>query len=323
MKMIIGCLVLGVYLSYFGFVFLIPFLKEKKLGQSIRIDGPKEHLKKAGTPTLGGSLVVLIGFFTYFLISIALKRPLLTYNNLLLWVTILGYFVIGFIDDYRNIHFHNNEGIKPLTKIIMQIFVGLLSYLFYHLSGYNNEIILFGKSINIFFIYGVWLVLVIMATSNAVNITDGIDGLASGLVFIAFAAFAIIAYKNDNSDITLLLVSFMVSLISFMIFNLHPAKIFMGNTGSMSFGAILAITALILKKELILLLIGLPFVIETLSVIIQVTYFKLTKGKRVFPMAPLHHTFEYYGMNEWQIDLLFWSVGLLCGILGVALNGIL
>lgn len=323
MKMIIGCLVLGIYLSYFGFVFLIPFLKEKKLGQSIRVDGPKAHLKKAGTPTLGGAVVVLIGLFTYFLISIALKRPILTFNNAFIFICIFGYFLIGFVDDYRNLYFHHNEGIKPLTKILLQLLVGIIGYLFYRLAGYDNNVIVFGKSLNLGSFFGLWIILVLTATTNAVNITDGIDGLAAGLVFIAFASFSVIAYANSNTEIALLLVSFMVSLISFMIFNFHPAKIFMGNTGSMSFGALLAVSAVILRKELLLILIGLPFVIETFSVILQVSYFKITKGKRVLPMAPLHHSLEYWGLNEWQIDILMWSVALLTGILGVVLNGLL
>ena len=187
-------------------------------------------------------------------------------------------------------------------------------------NNHSTVINIFGLKFDFTFVYGLFIVIFLSGTTNAVNLTDGLDGLASGTIITILIGTAIYAYYVNNTNILVLSVVSIIFIIGFMFYNIHPAKIFMGNTGSMILGAIIAVIFIILKIEFLLLVMGMVLVIETLSDIIQVLYFKLTKGKRVFKMAPLHHHFELCGYSEWQIDLIFWMFSLVMSLVGVIIG---
>lgn len=301
-------ILISLYVSYFMYSYLIPKLRKKKIGQNVRLDGPTSHYYKKGTPTFGGVVIVSIALFCLVCLLIEYKELIYFKNIVIIMVSIVGYGTIGFIDDYRNIKYHKNEGIKPLTKLIMQIGMALIVYLLLMYYGHSPTLNFFDIKINLGILYPLWIIFFMLGTTNAVNITDGIDGLASGVVAIVLILFSIITYFSGYIDLTFAIISFVTALIGFMLFNLPPAKIFMGNTGSMAIGGMIGVTAILLKSELVMSIACIFPIIETLSVILQVLYFKATKGKRLFPMAPLHHSFEKWGLTEWMIDILSWSI---------------
>lgn len=303
-----------VYLIY------IPLLKKEKISQAIREDGPKKHLIKYGTPTMGGVIFGIFIIFCYLLVLFITKQPIFNYQNLLIIISIIGYGLIGFIDDYLIVVRHNNKGIKPNLKFILQLIVALVIYTILIINNHDSTINFFGKIINLSFFYGVFLMFFFSATANAVNLTDGIDGLASGVIITILLGTTIYSYLISNSEILLLSIVSIVTILGFMFFNINPAKIFMGNTGSMILGGLIACIFTILKIEFLLLIMGCALVIETLSDIIQVSYFKITHGKRIFKMAPLHHHLELLNYSEWQIDLIFWSFNLVMSLIGVILG---
>lgn len=300
-----------VYLLY------IPLLKKQKIAQSIREDGPKKHLKKHGTPTMGGIIFGLFIIICYLLALFITNQKIFTYQNLLITISIIGYGLIGFIDDYLIVIKHNNKGIKPNLKFILQLLIALIIYGILIINNHDSTINFFGKTINLSFFYGVFLMFFFSATANAVNLTDGIDGLASGIIITILLGTTIYAYLTLHFEILLLSIVSIVTILGFMFFNINPAKIFMGNTGSMILGGLIACIFIILKVEFLLLIMGCALVIETLSDIIQIVYFKITHGKRVFKMAPLHHHLELLNYSEWQIDLIFWSFSLVMSLIGV------
>lgn len=303
-----------VYLLY------IPFLKKEKISQSIREDGPQKHLAKHGTPTMGGVIFGIFIIFCYLLVLLITKLPVFTYQNLLIIISIIGYGLIGFIDDYLIVVRHNNAGLKPNLKFILQLIVALIIYGLLIINNHDSTISFFGKTISLSFFYGVFLMFFYSATANAVNLTDGIDGLASGIIITILLGIAIYSYLISNAEILLLSLVSIVTILGFMFFNINPAKIFMGNTGSMILGGLISCIFMVLKVEFLLLIMGSALVIETLSDIIQVTYFKITHGKRIFKMAPFHHHLELLNYSEWQIDLIFWSFSLVMSLIGVILG---
>lgn len=301
--------ILSFSITAFLFILGIPILRKIKIGQSIREDGPSNHFIKQGTPTMGG-IIILIGFSISFIIFGSLNLQLNIYNILKFLIPCYIYLIIGLIDDCLIVFKHDNKGITPKLKILLQV-MGILIYYLIFLKNYNTRINLIITKIDLKRFYFIFVLLIFVSTTNAVNLTDGLDGLASGLLIISFIGTTIIGIiKNDNS-IVLFSVVVTAALLSFLVFNYNPAKIFMGNAGSLMFGAILATIMVLLEEELMLLIIGFVFVVETLSVIIQVLYFKMTKGKRIFLMAPLHHHYEKKGNNEVTIVLLFWILGLI------------
>ncbi|AVQ32783.1 phospho-N-acetylmuramoyl-pentapeptide-transferase [Staphylococcus muscae] len=297
---------------------LIPTLKRMKFGQSIREEGPQSHMKKTGTPTMGGLTFLIGAIVTTIIASIFVEpaSPLL----LLLFVTI-GFGLIGFIDDYIIVVKKNNQGLTSKQKFLAQIAIAVIFFIV--AKGFNA--VEFSTDINLPFTdatiplsyaYVLFIVFWQVGFSNAVNLTDGLDGLATGLSIIGFTMYAIMSFVLDQPAIGLFCIIMVAALAGFLPYNINPAKVFMGDTGSLALGGIFATISIMLNQELSLLFIGLVFVLETLSVMIQVTSFKLT-GKRVFKMSPLHHHFELEGWSEWKVVTVFWTVGLITGLIGL------
>ena len=325
-KSVIAILIGFSFSVIFGIIF-IPFIKKKGANQTISIYLNKAHRNKKGTPTMGG-IIFIIPTIIITSILIFTNKIHLSYNLIIILFTLISYFLIGFIDDYLIIKNHNNKGLSIWQKFVMQFIVATIFFYLFMKSG--NEPLLWIHSLhfklNIGFLYGIFILFILTASSNAVNITDGLDGLAAGLSAICFITFGIISWNTGwllgFQDIAVLAFIITGTLLGFLIFNINPAKIFMGDTGSLALGATLGAYAIITRHELLLILIGLVFVIETLSCIIQIIYFKLTK-KRFFPMTPIHHTFEKKGMKENDIVRLFWLIGLISCLISLIYGVIL
>lgn len=303
-------------------LYLIPKLRKMKANQSLSIYLEERHKEKKGTPTMGG-LIFILPTIVSMIALFFMKKITFSYNLLIVIFTFLGYALIGFIDDYLIIKRHNNKGLTENQKMIMQIIIAIVFFYLFMTSG--NEPLLWVHTLNfkwdIGWFYGVFILFILTASSNAVNITDGLDGLAGGLSVIAFLAFGLIAWNTGwlagYEDIAIFCFILIGSLLGFLIFNVKPAKVFMGDTGSLSLGATLGTLAILTRHELLLVIIGIVFVIETLSCIIQIGYYKLTK-KRFFKMAPLHHGLEKEGWKETDIVKLFWVIGLIGAMVSIA-----
>ncbi len=277
-------------------------------------------------------IALLIGFiFSTIVITVLLilfNKINFSYSLLIIMFSFLGYGLIGFIDDYIIVVKNNNKGLSESLKLIMQLIIAIGFFYLFMLEG--NEPLLWVHAlnikINIGWLYGLFILLVLVSSSNAVNITDGLDGLAGGLSAICFLSFGLIAWNtgwlNGYEDISIFIFVLLGSLLGFLVFNTHPAKIFMGDTGSLCLGATLGSLAIITRHELLLIIIGIVFVIETITCVIQRIYYKFTK-RRIFPMTPIHHTFEKLGWDEKDIVKLFWIVGAIGAMLGIALGVLL
>lgn len=300
---------------------LIPILKQFKINQNLSIYLSGKHKNKKNTPTMGGLIFIISTILTIIILFI-LKKIDISYNFIIVIFVFLGYSLIGFIDDYLIIKRKNNNGLSELSKLLLQVIIAII--FFYLFLKANNEPLLWVHSLNIkmdiSWYYGLFILFVLVASSNAVNLTDGLDGLAGGLSIISFLTFGIISFYTGwlEGYIEIALFCFILvgGLLGFLVFNTNPAKIFMGDTGSLALGASLGTIAILTRHELLLILIGIVFVIETLTCLIQRYYYKLTK-KRIFPMTPIHHTFEKLGWNERDIVKLFWIVGLLGSMLAI------
>lgn len=297
----------------------IPLLKRMKFGQSIRKEGPQSHMQKTGTPTMGG-LTFLIPIILSSIVLLFVVED--TATIIVMLIVTIGFGLIGFIDDYIIVVKKQNEGLSTKQKFLAQIVISIIIYFFLiNIEGIESQISIPGTSIDIplGFLFVLWIIFWQVGFSNAVNLTDGLDGLATGLSIIAFASFLVIAIYMDDFEMSLFLLIVIGSLLGFLIYNKHKAKLFMGDTGSLALGGMLATVSIMLNESLLLLIIGIVFVIETASVILQVASFKLT-GKRIFKMTPIHHHFELIGWSEWKIAIVFWSVGLLFGLIGIWLG---
>ncbi len=309
-----------------GFL-IIPFLKKKKLDQILNRYLEETHKKKSGTPTIGG-IIFILPTILIILFLLLLNIIELNYSLLIVLFTFLSYSLIGFIDDYLIIIKNNNNGLSESSKFVLQLFVAVIFFYLFMKAG--NEPLLWIHTINlrldIGWLYGLFILFVLVASSNAVNLTDGLDGLAGGLSIIAFLTFGIIAYDTGwlegYESVALFCFALVGSILGFLVFNSNPAKIFMGDTGSLALGATLGSIAIVTRHELLLVLIGIVFVIETLSCIIQRTYYKFTK-KRLFLMTPIHHSFEKKGWDEHDIVKLFWIVGLIASLLALTFGVII
>ena len=294
----------------------IPLLRRLKFGQSIREEGPKSHQAKTGTPTLGGIMIVLSILITAS--TMALKYATLNTEILSLLFVLFGFALLGFLDDFIIIVKKRNLGLTSKQKLIGQI---VISIIFYFVLTWND----FSTSVSIPFTdfsidlgwgYALFIIFWLVGFSNATNLTDGLDGLLSGTAAIAFGAFAIIAWSQSNVEVTIFSMAVVGAVLGFLVFNANPAKVFMGDTGSLALGGAIAAISILTKTEFILLIIGGVFVAETLSVILQVISFKTT-GKRIFKMSPLHHHYELSGWSEWKVVVVFWSACIVFAIIGV------
>ena len=318
LTIIIASFVLTVILAPIG----IPLLRRLKFGQSIREEGPKSHMKKAGTPTMGGLIFLLAIIIST--IAVAVIFDLFTTQTVVLLLVLVGFGIIGFLDDGLKVIFKRNLGLTSLQKLIGQIAIAIAAFLLLRLGSFDTAISIpyTDLSIDLGVFYVAFLIFWLVGFSNAVNLTDGLDGLVSGTASIAFAAFGVIALFNEQADIALFAFAVTGALLGFLIFNANPAKVFMGDTGSLALGGALAMISVLVKQEVLLLLIGLVFVIETLSVILQVGSFKLRK-KRIFKMSPIHHHFELSGWSEWKVVIVFWSTGLVVALIAVLAEALL
>jgi phospho-N-acetylmuramoyl-pentapeptide-transferase len=292
---------------------LIPVLRRLKFGQSIREEGPRSHQAKAGTPTMGGLLILA-----------ALVLPVILFAGrsaevwLALFVT-LGHGLIGFLDDYIKVVLKRNLGLRAREKILGQIVMAVaLAYIAttYFGRGTDLWIPFLGANIDFGPLYYILIFFVLLGTTNAVNLTDGLDGLAAGTTTIAAAAYAVIALAFGKEPLAVFCLALAGATLGFLRYNAHPAKVFMGDTGSLALGGALAAVAVLTKTELLLVVVGGVFVIEALSVIIQVISFKTT-GKRVFRMSPIHHHFELGGWPETKVVAVFWLAGAVFAVLSL------
>lgn len=307
------CLIIGFILSTIAGCILIPFLRKFKLNQTLNIYLRQSHSLKQGTPTMGGFIFIIPPLLAIIILTIIGKIKI-SYNFIVVIFTFICYSLIGFIDDFLIIKEGNNKGLSEKAKLILQIVVALIFFYLFMKAG--NEPLLwihsFGIKWHIGWFYGIFILFILVASSNAVNLTDGLDGLAGGLSFLAFMTFGILSlnagWLNGYEEIAIFCFLLSGSLLGFLIFNSYPAKVFMGDTGSLSLGATLGAISIITRHELLLTIVGFVFVIETLSCIIQRIYFKFTK-KRIFPMTPIHHSFEKKGFKEQDIIKIFWIAG--------------
>ena len=297
----------------------IPFLRRLKFGQSIREEGPKSHMKKTGTPTMGGVMIVVSIVITSIIMVKKFNTGSIGYELWLLIFVLVGYGILGFLDDFIKVAMKRNLGLTSKQKMVGQIVIALVFYFILRYQGFSTYIQIPGTNIQweLGWAYALLIIFMLVGASNAVNLTDGLDGLLAGTAAIAFGAFGVLAwYGIPQSEVTIFALAAVGALLGFLVFNAHPAKVFMGDTGSLALGAAIAAVAILTKLEIILVIIGGVFVIETLSVIIQVISFKTT-GKRVFKMSPLHHHYELSGWSEWRVVTTFWLVGLIFATLGI------
>jgi len=298
---------------------LIPILHRLKFGQEIREEGPKSHMAKQGTPTMGGIAFVLATLLTMFIL-----RPsfILSPNGRAITIVFIGFFAIGLLDDCLIVVKKQNEGLSPKLKLLLQALVTLILVVTYQQRFFNPDftsiMLFYNFSINLHQLYIVFALIMFVGYSNAINFTDGLDGLSSITVAIALAFMSFIAYDQQQTVVLIYICALIGALLGFFIFNKKPAKIFMGDTGSLALGGFYAVVALLLKAEIISLIIGFVFVAEMLSVVMQILYFKKT-GRRLFRMAPIHHHFEEGSLKEQGTVLLFYILGFLFGLLGVVL----
>ncbi len=319
-KSVLG-LMLGFVLSLIAAVILIPILKKLKVGQSVSKLINERHLKKDGTPTIGGLIFIIP---TILIMVILHLRGSIEFNAnlIILMFVFLAYGALGFVDDFLKVKFHNNKGLSIVSKLIFQTIIALVFYIIYRNNGGDSNLVISSLGIDwsLGWVFGVFILLVLVGTTNAVNISDGLDGLAGGLSVVAILAYGVIAWGSKwilgYQEIAIFAFVLAGAILGFLVFNTHPAKVFMGDTGSLALGGALATIAILTKHELSLLLIGGVFVIETLSSAIQIIAIRKFH-KKVFLKAPLHHHFEELGWEETDIVKLFWVVGLFLAMVGI------
>lgn len=314
-------LMIGFIASTFFGLIIIPFLKKIKAGQNINVY-VEAHQSKNGTPTMGGIIFIIPTLLTT-LFLLFTKKIEFSVNLLIILFVFVSYGIIGFLDDYLSIKRKTNKGLTQTQKIILQVIVALVFYVLY--SRYTQadsylRISLLHLNLNLKWFYGVFILFLLVGSSNAVNLTDGLDGLAGGLSVIAFLAFGLIAWGSwwieGYQDMGIFCFILVGCVLGFLVFNTHPAKVFMGDTGSLTLGATLATVAILTAHEISLAVVGGVFVIETLSVIIQI-FSVIVLKRRVFLMSPIHHHFERLGWKENDIVKLFWIIGLILGLLAL------
>ena len=295
----------------------IPMLARFKFGQTVRDEGPQSHLAKNGTPTMGGVMMIVAILIT------GLTRATISKGLIVGLICIVGFGFVGFLDDFIKIKMKRSLGLKAYQKIILQFALALyIAYYQYSASPSATQLVIpfTNHIINLGIWYIPFMIIFIIGTVNAVNLTDGLDGLASGVTLIVSCFFILFAVSISNSDVAILAAATAGACLGFLGFNSYPAKVFMGDTGSMALGGAVVAFATLTNSPLLIVIVGFIYLAEALSVMIQVTYFKLTNGKRIFKMAPLHHHFEQCGWPETRVVFIFWiATVVLCwiGVLAV------
>ena len=312
----ISLLLVAFFLTVLMLPRLIKYLHVLKFGQAIREEGPQSHMHKKGTPTMGG-ISFIVSIVISLIVAMFLDSGNIQYYILFIYTTI-SFSVIGYIDDMLIVVKKKNDGLAPRKKLVLQILFSVIFYIlvtfiykdinYIHIPGFDYKF-------NISYLYLIFLVFWQTGFSNAVNLTDGLDGLATSVTIITTSTFALLAYKENNFPVLVFCLTIVGALLGFLKFNRNPAKIFMGDTGSLALGGILAAISVILHKEIAFLFIGLVYILETLSVIIQVAYFKKT-GKRIFKMSPLHHHFELSGYGEVKTVYIFVAIAVTSSAIG-------
>lgn len=314
-------LMIGFILSIITGIILVPLLKKIKAGQTLSTYLEKKHREKEGTPTMGG-LIFIIPTILSIVLLLLWNKIEFSSNLFIVIFVFLAYALLGFIDDFLIIRGHNNEGLTEFQKLAGQILIALIFFFIYMKSGADTtlEIYTLGIEIDFKWFYGIFLLFMLVASSNAVNITDGLDGLAGGLSLIAFLTFALISANSPaiegTGDISVFCFVLVGCLLGFLAFNSRPAKVFMGDTGSLALGGTLATIAIITKHELTFIFVAGVFIFETLVCLIQIismVYFH----KKVFLMTPFHHHLEKLGWNERDIVIVFWCIGLLLSMAAI------
>lgn len=294
----------------------IPVLK-RKAGQNIREDGPQSHLSKAGTPSMGGIAIIIAASLTT--IGAAVMGKIDGLGCAIILLVFVGFGLIGFFDDYLKVIKKNNLGLRAYQKFGLQTILSVILavYLANYTEGSTSVYI---PVADIYVNFGIWyipfVVFVVLAMTNAVNLTDGLDGLASGVTAFISLFFAVAGFTYGIVTGAYFCSAMCGACLGFLVFNRNPAKVFMGDTGSLALGGGLAAAAILMKLELLLPIVGLLYVIEALSVVLQVGYFKISGGKRIFKMAPIHHHFEKCGFSEVQVVAGFWIFAVLCCVAG-------
>ena len=319
-KTILG-IMLGFVISLVTGLIVIPILRKNNIGQKTSRLINLRHIKKDGTPTLGGIIFILPTIIS--IILLCLKGSIsLNHNLIILIFVFLSYGLLGFIDDYLKLKYKNNKGISINIKLLAQLLIAIIFYIIYKYNGGLTDltISLFGFKIQLGYFFGLFILFLLVGTTNAVNITDGLDGLCGGLSAIAFFSYGVISWGSywisGYQEIAIFCFILVGSILGFLVFNTHPAKVFMGDTGSLALGGALATTAILTRHEISLAIIGGVFVIETLSSLIQIVSIRRFK-KKVFLKAPIHHHFEQLNWSETDIVKLFWIAGFMLGMLGI------
>lgn len=310
-------IMLGFLSSVILGLFLIPVLKKLHIGQKISIFVGESHRKKEGTPTFGGLIFIVPAIATTIYLLLSDRIPY-TSNLGIVLLVFLGYACIGFLDDFLSIRKGNNEGLTTYQKLFMQVLIAIGFFYIYMRNGGQTSWVVgtLGIDIELGWLYGLLILFVLVGASNAVNLTDGLDGLAGGLSAIAFIAFSLISLMVGFEDIGIFSLILVGCLMGFLTYNTHPAKVFMGDTGSLALGAAMGAIAILTHRELTLLVVAGIFVLETLSVIIQ-TFWVQVFHKKLFLMTPVHHHFEKLGWQEQDIVKLFWVAGLILAMAGI------
>lgn len=328
MDIVLYCLAIVIAAVITGLLgyFMVPFLHKIKFGQTIREVGPSWHKNKQGTPTMGG-LMFIIGSSVAAVICIAFLWLNGGAETQLMFVKVMagalmavGFGIVGFLDDYISIKKHRNLGLTEIQKLILQFIIVGAYLLSVALAGGTTETVIpFLGSVDLGFFYYILAAVFIVGMVNAVNFTDGIDGLNTSVTLVVALVFSVIAMLLNRVGLSLYAAAIVGAMIGFLFWNANPAKVFMGDTGSLFLGGAVCALAFGVDMPILLILIGIIYIVEILSVVLQVTYFKISHGKRIFKMAPIHHHFEMCGWNENKICFVFSGVTLLAGILGVLL----
>ena len=328
MDIVLYCLAIVIAAVITGLLgyFMVPFLHKIKFGQTIREVGPSWHKNKQGTPTMGG-LMFIIGSSVAAVICIAFlwlnggaETQLMLVKVMAGALMAVGFGIVGFLDDYISIKKHRNLGLTEIQKLILQFIIVGAYLLSVALAGGTTETVIpFLGSVDLGFFYYILAAVFIVGMVNAVNFTDGIDGLNTSVTLVVALVFSVIAMLLNRVGLSLYAAAIVGAMIGFLFWNANPAKVFMGDTGSLFLGGAVCALAFGVDMPILLILIGIIYIVEILSVVLQVTYFKISHGKRIFKMAPIHHHFEMCGWNENKICFVFSGVTLLAGILGVLL----
>lgn len=314
-------LMIGFILAIISGTIIIPLMKRKKVEQHQNIFLRGQHDNKSGTPTMGGFIFIIPTVITLIILLVT-KRLVWSDNLFIILFVFLSYALIGYVDDKLIVKRGNNVGLTEMQKIFAQLVVALVTFYFFMKNGHEPQLYIYslGIKIKMGWFYGLFILFILVASSNAVNITDGLDGLAGGLSLIVFLALGLITWNSSwvsgNVEIAIFCFILVGGILGFLFFNTYPAKIFMGDVGSLSLGATMAIIAVLTNHEITFIILALIFIVETLSCIIQMISI-FVFHKKVLLMAPLHHHFEKVGYHERDIVKTFWVIGLILSMAGI------